>query len=290
MSATDDDVGQTQCFSNGRTLSPMRELVTSAADERIAVFLGLRDQAARKLREQPGGDMSGFFIAEGDLVIERGVAHGYELQSVLIGERRTKPLPDALSEHTVYAANDSVLTEVTGRPELRDPIGCFLRPEPTSVTSLLAKHSTTATFAVLENVNNPNNLGVIMRNAAALGVDAVLLDPTCGDPLYRRAIRSSMGQVFALPHARLDAFPDGLAVLHEAGVETVALSPSASTDLHDFERPDKVAMLLGAEGPGLTDATMDACTHKARISMSNNVDSLNVANAAAIAFHHIGRS
>lgn len=268
----------------------MRELVTSAEDERIAVFLGLRDQAARKVREQPGGDMAGFFIAEGDLVIERAVQHGYTLDSVLIGERRTKPLPDAVGESTVYAANDAVLNEVTGRPQLRDPIACFLRPEPTSASALLAQHSGTATFAVLENVNNPNNLGVIMRNAAGLGIDAVFLDPTCGDPLYRRAIRSSMGQVFALPHARLDAFPGGLDVLHDAGVETVALSPSASVDLNNFERSEMVAMLLGAEGPGLTEETMDACTHTARISMSNNVDSLNVANAAAIAFHHLGRS
>lgn len=248
------------------------------------MFLGLRDQAARKVREQPGGDMASFFIAEGDLVIERGIQYGYELISVLIGERRAKPLPDAVAEHVVYSANDEVLTEITGRPKLRDPIACFRRPEPALLEPMVMTHRT---FAVLENINNPNNLGVIMRNAVGLGVDAVLLDPTCGDPLYRRAIRSSMGQVFAIPHCRIPALPGGLDDLHKLGIETIALSPSGPTELRHFERPEKVAVLLGAEGPGLTEATMKAATHHVRISMHKNVDSLNVANAAAIAFHHL---
>ncbi len=262
---------------------PVRTPITNADDPRIEVYLGLRDQVARQQREQPGGDMAGFFIAEGDLVIERALEHGFTLDSVLIGERRTKPLPDAVDGHTIYAANDEVLTEITGRPALRDPIACFIRPEPTPLDKLLTSNST---FAVLENVNNPNNLGVIMRNAAGLGVDAVLLDPTCGDPLYRRAIRSSMGQVFALPHARIPTLPAGLDTLHGHGIETVALSPAGTTNLRDLARPSKVAILLGAEGPGLTDATMAAAIHQVRIPMHKGVDSLNVANAAAIAFHH----
>lgn len=257
--------------------------IENADDDRIAVFLGLRDQAARKKREQPGGDMAAFFIAEGDLVIERALEHGFELSSVLIGERRTKPLPSAVAGHTIYTASNEVLTEITGRPELRDPIACFRRPEPTPLDSLLDRYRV---FAVLENVNNPNNLGVIMRNAAGLGVDAVLLDQTCGDPLYRRAIRSSMGQVFALPHARIDALPAGLTKLHDAGIETVALTPSGTLTLRDFIPPSRVAILLGAEGPGLTPETIAAATHQVRIDMHRGVDSLNVANAAAIAFHH----
>jgi tRNA G18 (ribose-2'-O)-methylase SpoU len=247
------------------------------------VFLGLRDQEARKLREQPGGDMAGSFIAEGDLVIERAIHHGYTLQSVLISGRRTKPLPQVVETADIFEANDAVLTAITGRPELRDPLSCFLRPEPTPIEHLLTAHRS---FAVLENVNNPNNLGVIMRNAAGLGIDAVLLDPTCGDPLYRRAVRASMGQVFALPHARMAALPQGLEQLHEAGVTTIALTPSGEIELRDMDRPDKVAIVLGAEGPGLTAEAMHAANHRVRIGMRNDVDSLNVANAAAIAFHH----
>jgi tRNA G18 (ribose-2'-O)-methylase SpoU len=262
----------------------VRTPIDDPNDPRIAVFLGLRDQAARQKRELPGGDMASFFIAEGDLVIERAVRNGYRLRSVLIAARRSKPLPPEAESAEVFEANDAVLTEITGRPELRDPLACFDRPEESVVDELLAKHRT---FAVLENVNNPNNLGVIMRNAAGLGVDAVLLDPTCGDPLYRRAVRSSMGQVFTIPHARIGALPEGLDLLHRHGITTVALTPSGDADLRELERPAKVAILLGAEGPGLTAATMAAASVRARIAMSRDIDSLNVANAAAIAFHHL---
>ncbi len=229
--------------------------------------------------------MASFFIAEGDLVIERAIAHGFTLESVLLSAKRTRPLPDVVGDTTVFVAADNVLEAITGRPALRDPLACFRRPEPTDVASLL---ESARTVAVLENVNNPNNMGVIMRNAVGLGIDAVLLDPACIDPLYRRAIRSAMGQVFALPHARLHPFPDGLQALHDAGFETLALTPSGDIDLREFTRPDKVAVLLGAEGDGLKPQTMAAATHRARITMANNVDSLNVANAAAIAFHHVG--
>lgn len=265
----------------------MRHLIDRPDDPRIGVFLGLRDHVARQKRELPGGDMSGSFIAEGDLVIDRALANGYRLQSVLISSTRTKPLPSAVGDEIdVFLANDVVLTEITGRPELRDPLSCFARPSPLEVSDLLVKYQS---FAVLENVNNPNNLGVIMRNAAGLGIDAVLLDPRCGDPLYRRAIRASMGQVFALPHSRLDHFPEGLTPLHDAGVTTVALTPSGEVDLRDVALPSKVAILLGAEGPGLSKETMHAATLRARIPMSRHVDSLNVAAAAAIAFHHFAR-
>lgn len=227
--------------------------------------------------------MAGSFIAEGDLVIERALDHGFVLQSILIGERRTKALPLLDNDVDVFVANDAVLTEITGRPNLRDTLSCFIRPEPAPIDQLL---DSGRTFAVLENVNNPNNLGVIIRNAAGLGVDAVLLDPSCGDPLYRRAIRASMGQVFALPHARLEALPSGLDVLQDRGIMTIALTPSATLDIRNVERPDKVAILLGAEGPGLSQAALEAASLQARITMARSVDSLNVANAAAIAFHH----
>ena len=257
-------------------------------DPRIEIFCGLRDQEARKQRESPGGDAHASFIAEGDLVIERGVQRDFELVSVLVSARRTKPLPDACTGAVVFRASDDVLVHITGRPALRDPIAQFVRPEPTDALELLTSHRT---FVVLENINNPNNMGVIMRNAAALGVDAVLLDPTCSDPLYRRAVRASMGQVFALPHARIGPLAESLPLLHDRDITTVALTPTGDTDLGDIVRaPDeKMAVVLGAEGPGLTNDALDAAAVRAQIPMRNDVDSLNVANAAAIAFYTLNQ-
>jgi len=228
--------------------------------------------------------MAGFFIAEGDLVIERALGQGLELHAILIPERRTSPLPSTVPDTAnVYLASDAVLSEITGRPQLRDTLSCFVRPTPPTASTLLQQANV---IAILENINNPNNLGVIIRNAAGLGIDAVFLDPRCGDPLYRRAIRSSMGQVFAIPYARLDGFPEGLETVHDHGFQTVALSPAGEIELRSLERGHKTAIVLGAEGPGLTESTLRATSTRARITMARGVDSLNVANAAAIAFHH----
>ncbi len=262
----------------------MSELVEDPEDPRIAVFLGLRNHAERQRRELPGGDHADTFVCEGDLVIERALAAGHTLRSVLVSARRTKPLPPLPTDASVYAGNDAVLEKVTGRPELRDPLACFDRPSPRSIEDILDGASL---VAVLEGLNNPNNLGVIMRNAAGLGVDAVLLDSTCGDPLYRRAIRASMGQVFAVPFARADATAALLSTLHARGFRSLALTPAGDQRLDDFVHSTPVAILLGAEGPGLTDATIDQATDRVRIHMERNVDSLNVANAAAIAFHQL---
>jgi tRNA G18 (ribose-2'-O)-methylase SpoU len=165
------------------------------------------------------------------------------------------------------------------------------RPLPSSEEVLAAAHR----VVVTENVVNPTNLGVILRSAAALGVDALLVDPTSCDPLYRRANRSSMGLGFGLPHARLDRLPDGLAPLREAGFTVVALTPAAdAVDLHvlaDGLAPDeRVAMVLGSEGPGLTPGTEAAADVRARIPLAVAVDSLNVGVAAGIACYVLGRA
>ncbi len=259
----------------------MSDFVDDPDDPRLVPFLGLRDQATRKRRESPGGDMADVFIAEGELVIERALIAGLRLDSVLIDATRTKPL-DVPSDAKILRAGPSVLEAVAGWPKLRDPIGCFVRPPLPEPVDLLAA---TDRVAVLEGINNPNNLGVIMRNAAGLGFGAVLLDPTCGDPLYRRAIRASMGQVFAVPHTRIAALPDGLDVVHDCGFETVALTPAAPRTIDEIDIGPRRAVVLGAEGPGLTSPTVDTCRWSARIDMSRSVDSLNVGSAAAIAFH-----
>jgi tRNA G18 (ribose-2'-O)-methylase SpoU len=163
------------------------------------------------------------------------------------------------------------------------------RPLP-SVAGVLAD---ARRAVVLEDVNNPTNLGVIARSAVALGMDALLLDPSCCDPLYRRASRVAMGEVFALPWTRLDRFPAGLAPLMDAGFTLLALTPDPSAEALDqlgLADDEKVALVLGAEGPGLTEATMAAVGRRARIPIRSGVDSLNVGVAAAIACYAIGRA
>jgi tRNA G18 (ribose-2'-O)-methylase SpoU len=169
-------------------------------------------------------------------------------------------------------------------------LACFKRKELLSVDEAL---SGATTVAVIEGVNTPTNLGVILRCAIALGVDAYLLDPTCCDPLYRRCGRVSMGEAFATPYARLAPFPDGLAPLRDANFELLALTPAAdSVPIGDlsFGADDRVALLLGAEGPGLTEATMMACDKRVKIPMSGLTDSINVGSAAAVAFYAVGQA
>jgi tRNA G18 (ribose-2'-O)-methylase SpoU len=142
--------------------------------------------------------------------------------------------------------------------------------------------------AVLEDINDHENLGVIFRNAAALGIEAVLLSPACCDPLYRRSVRVSMGYVLDLPFAVLAPWPDALRCLGDHGFELVALTPHrAARDIRDLglAATDKVALMLGAEGPGLSDGALQRATVRAHIAMAPGVDSLNVGSAAAVAFH-----
>ena len=139
---------------------------------------------------------------------------------------------------------------------------------------------------------NPTNLGVIARSAVGLGAEALLLDPSCVDPLYRRASRVAMGEVFAVPYARTAPFPDGLDVLDEHGFTLLALTPDAGAESIDdvvFPPEEKVALVLGAEGPGLTDPTMERIGRRVRIPLHGGVDSLNVGAAAAIACYVLGR-
>jgi tRNA G18 (ribose-2'-O)-methylase SpoU len=265
--------------------------VDDPLDPRLVVFTGLRDEQLRRRREGPGGDCAGIFIADGDLVAQRAQQAGCRLLAVLVDARRTRPLPFEVPGSTpVYLAASEVLEEITGYHLHRGALACFERPRPVPAAALIA---TARRLLVLEGVNNPTNLGVIVRSAAGLGFDGVALDATCCDPFYRRAARVSMGEVFAVPHARLDALPAGLGPVLVAGFEVVALTPDPdAVDIGDLrldpQRP--VALVLGAEGPGLTDATADAAHHRVRIPMSRGVDSLNVGAAAAVACYAVSRA
>ncbi|MGI9595549.1 MAG: TrmH family RNA methyltransferase [Acidimicrobiales bacterium] len=269
----------------------MRIEVDDPEDSRIWVFQGLRDHVLRRRREQPDGDMAGVFVAEGDIVVERALRAGYQLQCLLVDAKRTKPLPDAIDQAVpVYAAGPEVLQRITGYHLHRGVLACFKRRELLSFDDAVAG---SRTVAVIEGVNNPTNLGVILRCAVALGVDSYFIDPTCCDPLYRRCGRVSMGESFATPYARLPAFPDGLAPLRAAGFELLALTPDPNAvPLNElrFAADQAVALLLGAEGPGLTEATMAACDRRVKIPMSGTTDSINVGSAAAVAFYAVAQA
>jgi tRNA G18 (ribose-2'-O)-methylase SpoU len=254
--------------------------VESAADERLADYRALTDVELRR-RTEPA---EGIFIAEGELVIRRAVGAGYPMRSALTSERwlpSVLPLaPDA--DAPVYVGSEELLREITGFHVHRGALAAMARLPVPSVGSVL---SAAARVVVLEDVNSHTNIGAIFRCAAGLGMDAVLLSPSCADPLYRRAVRVSMGEVFAIPYARFASWPAGLHELTSSGFELLALTPdSSATSVDELRIPDdaKLALLLGAEGPGLSAQALQE-SRPVRIPMSNGVDSLNVAAAAAVA-------
>ena len=235
--------------------------------------------------------MAGVFVAEGDVVVERAIRAGYRVHSILVDRRRTKPLPAAIDPATpVDAAGPAGLQRITGYHLHRGMLACFYRRPLAPLSDVL---NGVRTAVVIEGVNNPTNLGVILRCAAALAVDAYFLDPTCCDPLYRRAGRVSMGEAFALPYARLDRFPAGLQPLSASGMRLLALTPASdASDISQLKLdPDApVALMLGAEGPGLSDAALAAAHERVRIPMSGTVDSINVGSAAAVAFYAVSQA
>ena len=251
-------------------------------DPRLQPYLGLRDHTLRQRREAPGGDLEGLFIAEGDIVVERALAAGYRILHCLVDAARRHELPASLpADLTVYAAGVPVLERITGMGVHRGVLACFERRPLLQISDVVTD---ARRIVVLEGVNNPTNVGVIMRSAAALGIDGVLLDPTSSDPLYRRAARVAMGEVYRLPYARTAPLPDGLSALREAGFVTVALTPAPdAVDIADVPSHERLALVLGAEGHGLREPTMSAADIRARIPMHGSVDSLNVGAAAAVA-------
>ncbi len=260
-------------------------------DERLEVFRGLRDSERQFRRPPPSGDrVVSSCVVESGLVIGRAIARGMAPIAILIDGRLRDRCPWAESvECPVFVVAADVLQRLTGFGVIREAVGIFARPTPREYRDLLA---TSRRILILEGVVNPVNLGNIIRSAAALGIDATLCDPTSCDPLYRRAIRGSMGAVFDHPWAYVPAFPNGIEVLRAAGFFVIGLvaapdAPSLSEVCADV--PEKVALVLGNEGHGLTDPTRGVLDGAATVPMTGHVDSLNVGAAAAIACYELMR-
>jgi tRNA G18 (ribose-2'-O)-methylase SpoU len=266
--------------------------VTDSDDPRLTDYVGLTDVALR-LRVEAA---NGLYIAESSTVVARALRAGHRPRSVLIAPRWLPELESVLADLPgddavpVYLADEPVLEAITGFHVHRGALAAMHRPALRPVADVLAGARDGAgarRVAVLEDVVDHTNVGAAFRSAAALGVDAVLVTPRCADPLYRRSVRVSMGTVFQVPWTRIDPWPEGVATLRDAGFVTasLALSDDAITlDELVADPPERLALVLGAEGHGLKPATVAAGDLTVRIPMAGGVDSLNVAAAAAVAF------
>ena len=254
--------------------------ILDAADPRLDDFRNLADADVRP-------DRRGIVIAEGVNVVERLVESPYRVRAVVGVQARVDALRSALStvDAPVYVVDKWVLSGVAGFRVTRGVLASADRPPHASPDDVVAG---TRRLAVLESLNDFENLGALFRNAAAFGVGGVLLDPQCADPLYRRSVRVSMGHVLRVPFAVLDDWPVSLKALSDKGFSVLAMTPrDDAVPMRDVPRPGRWAVLLGAEGPGLTEAAMAAADVRVRIPMAGGVDSLNVATAAAVAFAHL---
>ena len=239
----------------------------------------------------------GMFIAESPKVIQRALDGGYQPLSFLVEKKHLETQAKALIERCgdipVYTAEFEVLTQLTGFKLTRGML-CAMRRRPLPAAEAVCQEA--RRVAVLENIMNPTNLGAIFRSAAALNMDAVLLTPGCADPLYRRCLRVSMGTVFQVPWTYLgdtaaEAPQVDLVRLREMGFKTVSMAlREDSLSIRDprLAAEEHLAIILGTEGDGLADNTIQGCDYTVRIPMSHGVDSLNVAAASAVAFYQLG--
>jgi tRNA G18 (ribose-2'-O)-methylase SpoU len=261
--------------------------IEDPGDPRLVDYVDLADAAARRQRERDT-----LFIAEGPVALEKLVASGHPIRSVL-----TTPKQQARVEAILGADRAPVL--VVDADVMRATVGFDLhrgivaaadrRPQPTVAALLAGLPPGPLRIAVLEGLNDPENLGLIARSARAFGVAALVLDPTCIDPYYRRTVRVSMGEILLLPVARCAAWPDELTLLRDAGFTTWALTPApGADDIWTAARPERLALMVGAEGPGLTAAALGAADRRVQIPIDQAVDSINVGHAAAIAFAATG--
>lgn len=258
--------------------------VTDVADPRLRDYTSLTDVSLRRVREPA----EGLFLAEGEKVILRALAAGHRPRSLLMTPRWWAGLEPVVSAYDcpVYVGDDALLEAVTGYRVHRGALASMHRRPLPSLDDVLRD---ARTVAVLEDLVDHTNVGAVFRNAAALGVDAVLVSPECADPLYRRSVKVSMGSVFAVPWTRAEPWPSALDELRARGFRVLGMSPDpAGEALGSGPLDGRVAVVLGTEGEGLTDAARARCDASVRIPMAAGVDSLNVAAASAVVFYALG--
>ncbi|WEK43901.1 MAG: RNA methyltransferase [Candidatus Sphingomonas colombiensis] len=257
--------------------------IDDIADPRIEPY--------RDIRERDLVGRAGCFVAEGRVVIEKAVASPFfRLDSLLIAARRLETMADVLAQldgaTPVFVASQDVIDGIAGFPLHRGLLAIGRRVEPPSAERLLASLSESANVIVLSAIANHDNMGGIFRNAAAFGVKAVFLDADCCDPLYRKAIRVSVGAALLVPFARFAHGTDILELLNGQGFQIAALSPRGRVELTELIVTKRNALMLGAEGAGLSPDIL-ARAHSVRLSMAGSFDSLNVATTSGIVLHHL---
>jgi tRNA G18 (ribose-2'-O)-methylase SpoU len=255
----------------------------SADDPRVSDYTQLTDVHLRKIREPA----EGMYIAESSRVLRRALAAGHRPRSFFLAGKWVADLSDVFEQYPevpAYIGSAGLLEDITGFHLHRGAMAAMERPAPVPLNELLAG---VRRVAVLEDIVDHTNVGAIFRSAAALGIDAVLVSPRCGDPLYRRSVRVSMGAVFQVPWARLDSWPGDLAALRDQGFLVAAMELTEdAVDVNALARknPERLALVLGTEGAGMSSETLAAADLAVKIPMRPGVDSLNVAAASAVAF------
>jgi len=266
------------------------ELITieDPNDPRLNDYVALTDVELRRRREPE----EGLFIAEGEKVIRRARTAGYRMRSMLLSSKWIDVMRDVIDEvpAPVYAVAPELAEQVTGYHVHRGALASMQRKPLSSAADLLAgtRPGERRRVVIFEDIVDHANMGAAFRNAAALGVDAVFLTPRCADPFYRRSVKVSMGAVFAVPHARLESWPQDADIFREHGFVLAALCLSENSITLDelAARPyDRLALVLGTEGEGLSAEALRASDEHVRIPMEAGVDSLNVAAASAVAFY-----
>jgi len=255
--------------------------VSDASDPRLADYVSLTDVHLRRSLEAA----QGLFIAEGEKVITRAIAAGYPVRSFLVAADKLATIADAAaaSAAPLYVLPPQAAEQLTGYRVHRGALASMQRLPLPPIADVLAG---ARRIVVLEDIVDHTNVGAVFRCVAALGFDGVVLAPRCADPLYRRAVKVSMGAVLAVPYARLDDWRGGLAEVRAAGFRLLALTPDPAAIPIGAVAPepgDKIALLIGGEGDGLSERWLAAADQALRIPMSRGIDSLNVAAAAAIA-------
>jgi tRNA G18 (ribose-2'-O)-methylase SpoU len=260
--------------------------ISDPADVRLADYRDLRDVSLRKHLESA----EGLFIAEGEKIVRRAITAGFHARSFLMAPRWLAGLSVELAASAApcYVVAEEIAEQITGFHVHRGALASLHRQPTPSVQALLA---TANRVLVLEDIVDHTNVGAMFRNAAAFGFDAVLISPRCADPLYRRSIKVAMGAVFAIPWAKLTSWDNAMEVLANAGFTTVAITLAAGADdLEDVAvNHQKVALVLGSEGPGISPHWQASSAIRAVIPMAAGVDSLNVAAACAVACYVVSR-